>query len=113
MAWDPHKLARGVVEEFAAAQAVFTNARLAEEWRRSAVFMERERERARLYARDARGGLKGYTYNDGRWRGRRSATRYVQLELPFPVRINMRERLPADRTGVTQKFSILSKITAG
>ena len=25
----------------------------------------------------------------------------------------MRERLPADRTGVTQKFSILSKITAG
>lgn len=113
MAWDPHMLALGVVEEFAAAQMIRTRERLDIELGRIAVLADRRREYNRERMRILRGGLKGpATYNDWR-RGTRPATRYVQLELPFPERINMRERLPADRTGVTQKFTIIMKTPEG
>jgi len=109
MTWDPHKLAIGIVEEFAMAQALLAHERGDVELARHTEWLIRHRVRNREYARRQRGGLKGYTYNDGRWRGRRPATRYVQLELPFMEQAIMRERLPADRPGVNQKFTIFSK----
>jgi hypothetical protein len=109
MVWDRGKLAIEVVEVFASAQAPYTNAQAAVTLAYGAELLARHRERTRDYARQKRGGLKGHAYNDGRWRGRRPATRYVQLDLPFMEQAIMRERLPADRPGVNQKFTIYSK----
>jgi hypothetical protein len=113
MAWDSYKLAFGVVEEFATVQLWTTHERVAVELGRWAVLDGRHRERSREYARDRRGGLKGYSYNDARWRGTRPATRYVQLDLPYTKETVMREKLPVDRDGVTQKFTIITRKEEG
>lgn len=102
MTWDPRMLAIGVVEEFATAQELYA-------WRGADIYHAARAVRERDRLREQRGGLKGYKYNDGRWRGRRPATRYVQLDLPFMEQAIMRERLPADRSGVTQKFTIITR----
>ena len=102
MAWNEKVLAIEIVEEFATAQAQYA-------WQGAHVYGAARAARERDRLRAQRGGLKGYSYNDGRYRGKRPATRYVQLELPLPWGKPMRDKLPADRPGVNQKFTIYAK----
>lgn len=113
MAWDTRKLSIEIVEEFVAAQVWLAYERGEIELGRHTELLVRHRQRNRDYMREKRGGLKGHSYNDGRWRGKRPATKYMQLDLPFMEELVMREKLPVDRQGITQKFTIITRKDEG
>ena len=69
MAWDTRKLSIEIVEEFVAAQVWLAYERGEIELGRHTELLVRHRQRNRDYMREKRGGLKGHSYNDGRWRG--------------------------------------------
>jgi hypothetical protein len=121
MVWDTRKLAIEVVEVFAEATA----------WRETTYDPELRIENAvRDHSSDAAYSANYYKFKiklneekleayrkrkreEARMRRRgkigRPSTRYVQIDLPYMEQAIMREKLPNDRKGVIQKFTIYSK----